>query len=250
MSVTATATSLASAQTLLTILTHESCRSFLPTPLPPSTLPTLTAAAQSASTSSLLQTYDIIAVQDPQRKSLLASLSESQPFINQAPLLLIFCPSLRRLENLSTLYNTQPKALDTMEMFITCTVDAAIAGQNVVFAAESLGLGACYVGAIRNDMERVCEVLGLPRLTYPVFGIAVGYPERLSGSDSGAGSGNGIKPRLPMGEILHDEVWSEDLERQRGNIEAYDAVLGEFYLGQRKGGRDGWGRSARRWAFL
>ncbi|PWY84356.1 nitroreductase [Aspergillus eucalypticola CBS 122712] len=220
---------------LSTILSHRSCRAFLPFKLPEGTLETLITAAQSGSTSSLLQTWDVIAIQDPEHKSNIATLAADQDFIRQAPLFLVFCPNLRRLKNLSEQYDHQDSpVLDNMNMFIMSTVDSAIAAQNVAIAAESLGLGICYVGALRHNADEVCKLLNLPPLTWGVFGMAVGYPDT-----ENRRSGRRIKPRLPMREVLHMERWNE--EGQKDNVASYDKALGTFYEEESKFGRKAWG---------
>ncbi|PLB50822.1 Nitro/flavin reductase [Aspergillus steynii IBT 23096] len=218
--------------TLQTILNHASCRSFLPTPLPTGTLEALMAAAQSGSTSSMLQTWDVIAIQDPSHKSAVATLAGDQEFIRQAPLFLVFCANLHRLANISRRYDQPGRALANTDMFLMASLDAAIAGQNTAIAAESLGLKICYVGAVRNNAQQMCELLGLPHNVVGVFGMAVGY-----GEEEPTG---GIKPRLPMREVCHREVWSE--EDQEENIQVFDEALGAFYAGVMKLGRDGWSK--------
>ncbi|BCS17384.1 uncharacterized protein APUU_10212S [Aspergillus puulaauensis] len=154
-------------EALQTILSHKSCRAFLPAALANGTLETLLTAGSSGSTSSLYQTWSVVAIQEPEHKAKVAALADDQEFIRQAPLLLVFCPNLRRLHTLSTHYGQQPaRALDSMDMFIISVVDAAIAGQNVAIAAEAMGLGICYVGAIRNNAAELCELLNLPPLTW------------------------------------------------------------------------------------
>jgi nitroreductase len=232
---TGTVTSNPLPDALSTILAHKSCRAFLPTPLPAGTLGTLITAAQSASTSSLFQTWDAIAIQDPGHKSATATLAGDQEFIRQAPLFLVFYPNLRRLRNLARHYNLEEhaKTLEGMDMFIMSTIDAALAAQNAAIAAEALGMGVCYVGALRNNAE-VCKLLNLPPLTWAVFGMAIGYP-----NPEDRRSGWQVKPRLPMREVLHMETWGE--EGQRENINAYDRALGGFYDDEGKVGRIGWG---------
>ncbi|KAL2793904.1 nitroreductase [Aspergillus keveii] len=221
---------------LTTILAHKSCRAFLPTPLPTGTLEALITAAQSASTSSLFQTWDAIAIQEPEHKSAIATLAGDQEFIRQAPLFLVFCPNLRRLTNLVKQYKPEEdaKALEGMDMFVMSTIDAALAAQNAAIAAEALGLGVCYAGALRNNADQVCKLLNLPPLTWGVFGMAIGYPDL-----EDRRSGRQVKPRLPMPEVLHMERWSET--GQEGNVADYDRALGEFYVDEGKAGRIGWG---------
>jgi len=169
----------------------------------------LLTAAQSGSTSSLLRTWGVIAIQNPEHKDPVAELAGDQDFIRKALLFLVFCPDLRRLNNLSRQYDQQPaRALENMDMFIMSTLDAAIAGQNVKMAAESLGFGICYVGALRNNAAQMCELLNLPPLTWGVFEMAIGYPNTERNL-----SGKQTKPRLPMQEVLHMERWSEEVKK-------------------------------------
>jgi nitroreductase len=219
---------------LSTILSHKFCRAFLRTALPPGTLETLIAAAQSAWTSSLLQTWDAIAIQDPAHKSTIATLAGDQESIRQAPLFLAFVPNLQRLRNLAEQYKPgqDAQALAGMDMFIMSTVDAALAAQNVAIAAEALGLGVCYAGALRNHAEEVCRLLNLPALAWVVFGMAIGWPDT-----EGRRSRTRLKPRLPMRGMLHLERWSEDGQEDR--VKAYDRALGEFYVDEGKAGRMG-----------
>lgn len=221
---------------LETILNHKSHRAFLPQPLPPGTLEALLLSAQSGSTSSMLQTWDVITIQDPIHKAAVATLAGDQEFIRQAPLFLVFCPNLHRLANISPKYKQPAKALSSMDIFIMSSLDAAIAGQNAAIAAESLGLGMCYVGAIRNNAQQVVEILNLPPLTFAIFGMAIGYP--CPGISDNPPGREEIKPRLPMREICHRETWCED--GQETNVAAFDQSLGTFYAEQGKLARKDW----------
>ncbi|CAG8168301.1 unnamed protein product [Penicillium olsonii] len=215
---------------LETILNHRSFRSFLPTPLPSGTLEALLAAAQSGSTSSMMQTWDVIAIQDPDHKSKVAKLAGDQDFIREAPLFLVFCANLNRLANISRKHDQPAEALANMDLFLMASIDASIAGQSAAIAAESLGLGICYAGAIRNNAEEMCELLKLPPNTFGLFGMAVGYGNAASYSE--------IKPRLPMAEVCHSETWSED--NQEANVASFDKSLGSFYFDERRLGRKTW----------
>lgn len=215
---------------LETILNHRSFRSFLPISLPSGSLEAILAAAQSGSTSSMLQTWDVIAIQDPEHKNAAAKLAGDQDFIREAPLFLVFCANLNRLANISRRYGQPAEALANMDLFLMACIDASIAGQNAAIAAESLGLGICYVGAIRNNAQQMCELLKLPANTFGLFGMAVGYGNRESYSE--------LKPRLPMKEVCHYETWSE--EDQASNVAMFDKCLGSFYFEQMKLGRKSW----------
>ncbi len=205
-------------QVLETILNHRSVRGFLPDALPDGTLETLVAAAQSASTSSNLQVWSVIAVRDAERKSRIATLAGNQQFIRDAPLLLIWLADLARLDGIAADRQLQVEGSHFLEAFILGVVDAALASQSAILAAESLGLGGVYIGAMRNLPEEVATELKLPPHVFAVFGMSIGYPDPAKAT--------GIKPRLPQGIVLHHEQYDSDLKRDA--IERYNAVARDY----------------------
>ena len=132
------------------ILNHRSVRGFLPDQLPDGTLELLVAAAQSASSWSNLQFWSVVAVQESERKSRLAELAGQQQFIRDAPLLLVWLADLSRLDRIAAERQAQVDGTHYVEEFIVGVVDAALAAQSALIAAESLGLGGVYVGAMRK----------------------------------------------------------------------------------------------------
>ena len=209
------------------MLGHRSVRAYLPDALPAGTLETLVAAAQSAPTSSNLQAWSVVEVQDPDRKGRLADLANSQRFIRQAPLFLCWVADLSRLTRLGEAHQRRLEGLDYLESFMVALVDAALAAQNCVVAAESLGLGTVYVGALRHEPEKVAAELGLPPGAFAPFGLAVGYPAQ-PGPQSGA-----VKPRLPQSLVLHREQYR--VAGEEAAIGAYDKALADFSGGQGMG---------------
>ncbi|KAI1253922.1 hypothetical protein MGN70_004317 [Eutypa lata] len=230
------------------LLQHKSTRKFLPPqdqepPLPPGTLELLIAAAQSAASSSNLQTWSVVAVEDPGRKAAAARLSGDQEFIREAGVLLVFCADLSRLSRVSGRHGTAGAGLEFTEMYTMATVDAGLAGQNATVAAEALGLGACYVGAARNRPRELADLLGLPRRVVALFGLAVGRPDPVAARLAA------VKPRLPQQEVLHRETWSD--EEQAENLVAYDETLDRFNAGQGRTDAPTWTyRSAHRIATV
>lgn len=212
------------------LLQHKSVRKFLPDALQPGTLEALIAAGQSASTSSMLQTWSAVAVEEPEHKSAVARLAGDRDFIRQAPLFLVFCADLNRLTNICEQHQRSGQGLENMDPFIMATLDAALAAQNVGMAAESLGLGCCFVGAVRNNAREMAELLCLPPRTFALVGMAIG---KVDGSEQ-----SGIKPRLPMDEVLHRERWNE--KDHRSLVSSYDKSLGDFYAEHQKHGRKPW----------
>ncbi|KAI0159272.1 Nitroreductase [Pestalotiopsis sp. NC0098] len=218
--------------TLETLLQHRSVRNFLPQQLPSGTVEVLVAAGQSAATSSNLQTWSVVAVEDPDRKAQAALLSGDQEFIRAAPLFLVFCADLSRLTRVSERRGHLGTGLEYTEMFLMASIDAALAAQNASVAAESLGLGICYVGAIRNKPRDVADLLKLPDRVIALFGLAVGVPDPASPAS--------VKPRLGLAEVLHRETWEDDKEKQAGQFDKYDDALASFNAGQKREGIPAW----------
>jgi nitroreductase len=204
--------------TLAAILNHRSVRAFLPTPLPAGTLELLIAAGQSASTSSNLQLWSVIAIEDPDRKARLSELAGQQKFIRDAPLLLVWLCDHARLTAIAAERQIPVEGIHYVEEFIVGIIDAALAAQSASIAAESLGLGCVYIGAMRNMPERVAAELGLPPQVFAVFGMSVGIPDP-------AGE-TGVKPRLPRPVVLHREQYGT--ASQAPDITRYNATARIF----------------------
>ena len=201
-------------QTIAGLTAHESTRGFLPKKLPEEALQAITTSARIAPTSSNLQAYSIIIVKDEQRKARLAALSGNQKFISEAPVFLIFCADICRLKYVTSKQGYK-FAAETLEIFLLSTVDAALALQNALVAAESLGLGTVPVGSIRNDLTAVATELDLPQGVYAVAGLAIGYERE--------GVRRGVKPRLPEQVTLHNETYSTtDLDQY---LNEYDQTM-------------------------
>lgn len=205
-----------------TLLSHRSIRAYLPDALPSGTLETLIAAAQSASTSSNLQTWSVVAVVDADRKARLSEFAGNQAHIRQCPLFLVWLADLARLHHIAEQQGLPDAGLDYLEMFVMATIDAALAAQNAVVAAESLGLGTVYIGGIRNRPQEVASLLHLPPQAFAVFGLCVGYPDPAKPA--------AIKPRLPQTAVLHQETY--DLSRQEADIAQYNQTMRSFYAEQ------------------
>ncbi|MBD0387515.1 MAG: NADPH-dependent oxidoreductase [Nostoc sp. C3-bin3] len=227
-------------ETLSTLLSHRSIRAYLSDPLPPNTLDTLVAAAQSASTSSNLQTWSVVAVEGTERKEKLSQLANNQGHIRQCPLFLVWLADLARLTYIAESRELPHEGLNYLEMFLMSAIDAALAAQNAVVAAESLGLGTVYIGALRNHPEEVAEVLNLPPHIVAVFGLCVGYADPSVNVE--------IKPRLSQAAVLHRETYK--LEAQEEAIALYNQVMKEFYNSQKMNVPGDWTEhSSKRVAF-
>lgn len=205
------------------MLAHRSVRAFLDSPLPAGTLELLVAAAQSAATSSNLQAFSIVAVEDAARRQRLSVLANHQAHVARAPLFLVWVADLSRADRTAARLGECSDANRFFEMFLVATVDTALAAQNATLAAESLGLGAVYIGALRNHPERVAEELRLPPRAFALFGMCIGVPDPTRPAD--------VKPRLAQSLVLHREQY--DPATEPDGIAAYDDVMRAFQRSQR-----------------
>jgi nitroreductase len=206
-------------ETLSVILSHRSVRAYLPDALPDGTVEILVAAAQSAASSSNLQAWSVIAVEDKARKARLAALAGNQKHIEEAPLLLVWLADLNRLQRIAAAQNQTADALDYLESFLLGAVDAALAAQNAFVALESLGLGGVYIGALRNKPLEVAAELGLPPHVVALFGLVVGHPDPNRPAD--------VKPRLPQQAVFFREQYGF-AEAGLLDVAAYDERFKAF----------------------
>lgn len=212
------------------LLTHRSVRAYLPDALPEGTIEAAIAAAQSAATSSNLQCWSVVAVEDPVRRARLATLCGNQEHIATAPVFLVWVADLSRLQRIARSEAETHEALDYTEAFLIAAIDTALAAQNAVSALEAAGLGTVYIGGLRNHPEEIAEKLALPEGCAGLFGLCVGYPDPAEPAS--------IKPRLPQKAVLHRERY--DLDAEAEIIAAYNALDDAFQKEQ--------GLPPRRWS--
>ena len=204
---------------------HRSIRKFQQKAINEEMVRTIIEAAQCASTSNYIQAYTVIQVCDAAVRKEIAELSGPQLWVEQSPLFLVFCADLKRLDRACSIHEKKMEK-GYAEQFIIATVDTALVAQNTMIAAESLGLGGVFIGGIRNNPDRVCELLDIPDDVYPVFGMCLGYP-----ADDPE-----TKPRLPVNIVLKKDRYSTEGDEQR--LEEYDRTTSEYYNNRSTCSRD------------
>jgi len=172
---------------MLNMLDLLRCHASRTKPLDQETINTIITSGQAAATSSNVQATTVIHVTDPQTREKLATAAGGQKYVETAGAFFVFCADLKRSAQACVLQEGEFSQGMT-EHFIIATVDVALFAQNCTVAAESLGMGICYIGGLRNNPADVSDLLNLPENVYPVFGLCVGYPEQ----------DPDIKPRLPL----------------------------------------------------
>ncbi len=134
----------------------------------------LNAAAQ-APTAGNQQLYTILRISDPGKKHRLSVSCDNQPFIEQAKLILVFCADCLKWYNAFRAAGCAPRRPGPGDLLLAVS-DTNIAAQNAVTAAESLGIGSCYIGDIMENAETQREILDLPRYVFPAAMVVFGYP--------------------------------------------------------------------------
>jgi FMN reductase (NADPH) len=217
-----------------TILNHRSIRSFQSKALTNEQIQTIVASAQAASTSSFVQAYTIIGVSDEEKKEALAVLSGNQAYVAKNGHFFVFCLDLHRLR-LAAMYEgmTEDEIYDAFvstELYTVAVIDTALAAQNAALAAEAMGLGICYIGGVRNNLEEVSRLLQTPDYVVPLFGLCVGYIKHVSGK----------KPRLPQEAVYHQEVYLAE-DKHIAQLAAYNKTISAYYKQRTDGKRtDRW----------
>jgi nitroreductase len=202
------------------LLKRTSCRNFLPTPLPNGTLELLIAAAQSAPTSGMLQTWSVISLNVEDRKKLLSSQyrniiggvdTSNFTAIETCSIFLIWLADLNRtnfiLQNTDAPPETKSQ-VDKAEFHLKAVVDATIAAQTLFMTAESMGISGTYMGAIRQlPATFLQDTFNLPKYTFPLFGMAIGYPAMQILSRLPTPPLVSPRPRLTQDFILHHSTY-------------------------------------------
>ena len=209
---------------------HRSIRKFQDREIPRPLLETLIRAGQCAATSNHIQAYTVIRVTDRDNRARMAELAGGQQHIVEAAEFLVFCADLKRPTEAAERAGAEVIRGMT-EQLLVATIDTALMAQNVAVAAESVGLGLCYVGGIRNHPEAVADLLKLPEHVYPVFGMSLGYPAQ----------NPEVKPRLPLAAILKDDHYDDSDAPAR--VAEFDETMHRYYLERTGGNKDSnWSR--------
>lgn len=195
-------------ETLQAMAERRSIRRFKPEALSLELLQMLAGVALSAPSKSDLQQRDIIIVRDKSKHAKLAEMV-GQEWIPAAPELIVFCGNNKRQRQIHQ-WRGKPFENDHLDAFFNPAVDAGIAMQAFVTAAESIGLGCCPISGIRNNCALVSDVLELPDYVFPVVGLGVGWP---------AVAGH-VSVRLPLAATVHvDSFTDADIAE---HVDAYD----------------------------
>ena len=175
---------------------RKSIRRYSSKPVSDALLRELIEVAERASTTGNMQLYSVIVTRSQEGKERLAPCHFNQPMIAGAPVVLTFCADYNRFSK----WCEQRKAIpgyDNFHSFLTAMIDTLLFAQNFCVAAESKGLGICYLGTTTYTADKLVEILKLPKLVMPITTITVGYPDE-----------NPVQTdRLPVGAVIHSEQY-------------------------------------------
>jgi FMN reductase [NAD(P)H] len=194
---------------LARILARRTHRAYADQPVPQDLMEALLAVSLSASSKSDFQEASIIVVNDRSLRADIGRHFPAMPWIGTSPRFLVFCGDSLRLEKLGALRGHH-QTNRNLEGFLNASVDAALAMQTFILAAEMAGLGCCPISVIRNKMPDIAQLLGLPDGVFPVAGLCVGYP---------AGAGH-VSMRLPMSVTIHHDRYDDS--ELASEVDAYD----------------------------
>ena len=206
--------------TITQIKAHKSIRAYTDQPIMAEQLDEILAAAQQAPSSSFLQAVSIIRITDKVLRTQIMQLSAEQPYIASAAEFLLFCADFNRHKQIVPDAKT-----GFVEQLLIGATDAAMMGQNALVAAESLGLGGVYIGAVRNHPAEIGELLGLPELVIPLFGLCLGYPAQ----------DPQVKPRLPRALVVHENRYQP---LNKTLLAQYDDDMRAYYASRTSNNKD------------
>lgn len=192
-------------------LNHRTIRKFKDQPLTDEQLTTLFEVARQTASSEFLQQMTIIRVTDPQKRAVIRAVS-TQPYVGAAGELLMFITDLHRNELIRHHQgNFDDRRIEKTEMFLQAYEDTVLAVQNVLIAAESMGLSGVILGSIQNEPAKIIN-----KHTFPTLGLQLGVPDQEPQ----------LKPRLPLNKIIFENEY-QDIDP--ASLKDYDQIVNTYY---------------------
>lgn len=177
---------------------HRSIRKYRPDPVPDDLLEEILQAGIRASSSGNMQTWSVVVTRDRAVREQLYAPHMEQSMVLEAPVLLTFCADFHRMRQWLRLSDA-PDGFDNFMSFMVAAIDAVLVSQNVALAAESRGLGICYMGSTLANCHQIGPILKLPKNVVPVVGFSLGYPDEDPAP----------RDRLPLDGLVHHETYQE-----------------------------------------
>lgn len=202
---------------------HRTVRKYSTQTIAPELLDQLLEATCRTSNTGNMQAYSIIVTTDNEIKKELAPAHFNQAMVTEAPVVLTFCADFNRISKWCNQRQADP-GYDNLQSFMATTVDTLLAAQSFCIAAESVGLGICYLGTTTYNAKPIIDALHLPKLVVPITTITVGYPA----------SETEQTDRLPLAAVVHRETYSDytptsidELYAEKENSQFYKDFVSE-----------------------
>ncbi|MFI3267746.1 MAG: nitroreductase family protein [Rikenellaceae bacterium] len=180
------------------IFEHRSIRKYKSQQIDKETLEYALKAAVRASNTGNMQLYSIVVTSDERVKEELSPSHFNQPMIKNAPIVVTFCADVNRFSKWCELRDAEP-GYDNFQWFTCSVIDAMLAAQNFCVAAETKGLGVCYIGTTTYNAPEIAKTLNLPKGVIPITTITVGYPDESPD----------LTDRLPLEAVVHYDTYKD-----------------------------------------
>lgn len=195
---------------------RKSTRVFEDRAIPADVKEAILNAAVQAPTAGCQQLYTILDITDPALKEQLSESCDHQPFIATAPMVLIFLADCRKWYQAFRTGGCEPRNPGVGDLLLAVS-DTNIAAQNAVVAAESFGVGSCYIGDIMENAEIHQKMLHLPRYVFPAAMLVFGYPTQQQKERE--------KPvRAAMKHVVHENAYRDMDAEELEEMLSYKAV--------------------------
>lgn len=192
---------------ITTLLNHKTIRNYKSDDISPEVLERILQSGFRASTTGNMQVYSVIVTKDQEKRNELCKLHFNQKMVEQAPVILTFCADFNRFNKWCKQRDAEP-GYDNFLSFMTAAIDALLVAQNACVAAESEGLGICYLGTTTYQADKLIEFFDLPKGVVPVTTVVVGYPDE----------DNEQVDRLPAEGVVHYETYKDYSKEEINNI--------------------------------
>ncbi|RJX32032.1 MAG: NADPH-dependent oxidoreductase [Oxalobacter sp.] len=199
------------------LLNHRSYRDFTNQPVSDEDLDAIITAAQRAPSSIHAQVSSLIVVRDPAKRAKIAEFAGNQEWVAKAPVFICVVADFAKTQAAVEFAGEKQIIQESLEGFAVGALDAGIVVTTISTAARALGLGTVMIGGIRNNLQGMIDLLGLPPLTFPFIGCCIGH----------FASEPPLKPRLPVKTFRHDEQWHGVPDK--ATITAYNTELMDYW---------------------
>lgn len=181
-----------------TILSHRTHRRFRDAPVSEEHLQLILSAGFSAPAKSDLQQSGVVLIKDAAKRKTIAGLIPGMPWIGTAPVFMVMIGDNRRIHRIAERAG-KTFANDHLDSFLNAAVDTGLVLQNMILAAESLGLGCCPISVIRNHAAAISDLLELPSYVFPLAGLCIGHPAQTGY----------VSLRLPLEMTVHTDRYDD-----------------------------------------